>query len=268
MFLKNKNAVIYGGGISLAGTVARVMAREGAAIYLAGRNIASLFKVKEEIIRSGGTAEATALDAMNETAVNQHIEAVAAAAGSVDISFNLIGINNIQDIPLTSMRLDDFVQPITNTMITQFLTATAAGRIMLKQKSGVILSLTATPGGIGYPSTGGFGVACNALEGLSRNLASELGPHGIRVVNIRSGGSPDSRPFAEAIVAMGDAMIPVLKRMEGDTMLKKLPLMEDIANVAAFLASPLSAKITGVTIDVTAGSTTGLNSNKMAIPLQ
>jgi enoyl-[acyl-carrier-protein] reductase (NADH) len=47
--------------------------------------------------------------------------------------------------------------------------------------------------------------------------------------------------------------------MENDTMLKKLPLMEDIANVAVFLSSPLSAKITGVTIDVTVGTTTGLS---------
>jgi len=70
---------------------------------------------------------------------------------------------------------------------------------MAKQKSGVILSLTATPGGIGYPMVGGFGPACCAIEAFSRNLASELGPHGVRVVNLRSAGSHDSRPFREAL---------------------------------------------------------------------
>src|SRR5882757_9823390 len=114
-------------------------------------------------------------------------------------------------------------------MQTQFLTATAAGRTMIKQRSGVILSLTATPGGIGYPYTGGFAAACCALESFSRNLASELGVYGVRVVNIRSGGSPDSRVFKEAIANHPEVMKEVLQKMEQDTMLKKLPLMADIA---------------------------------------
>ncbi len=259
MLLQNKNAVIYGGGISLAGSVARAMAREGAKIFLAGRNVPSLKKVVADIRHMGGMATEKSLDAMDATAVDQHLSEVAALAGAVDISFNLIGIHNIQNIPLTEMDLQDFVQPITDTMVTQFLTATAAGRIMKKQRSGVILSLTATPGGVAYPWTGGFGVACSALEGFSRNLASELGPHGVRVVNMRSAGSPDSRPFVEAIVNMPDQVKPVLKKMENDTMLKKLPLMEDIANVAVFLSSQLAAKITGITLDVTVGTTTGLS---------
>ena len=259
MLLQNKNAVIYGGGVSLAGSVARAMAREGANIFLAGRNVASLKKVADGIIQDGGKAEVAKLDAMDQSAVNDHLSAVAASAGSIDISFNLIGISNIQNIPLTDMRLEDFVQPITDTMVTQFITTTAAARIMIRQRSGVILSLTATPGGVAYPWTGGFGVACSTLEGFSRNLASELGPKGIRVVNIRSAGSPDSRPFVEAIVNMPEQVKPVLQRMENDTMLKKLPLMDDIANVAVFLSSQLAARITGITLDVTVGTTTGLS---------
>jgi enoyl-[acyl-carrier-protein] reductase (NADH) len=263
MLLQNKNAVIYGGGISLAGSVARAMAREGARIFLAGRNVASLRKVAAEIVQDGGKAEVAELDAMNGDAVSKHLTAVASVAGAIDISFNLIGIHNIQNIPLTEMHLQDFVEPITDTMVTQFLTSTAAGRIMTRQRSGVILSLTATPGGVAYPWTGGFGVACSTLEGFSRNLASELGPQGVRVVNIRSAGSPDSRPFVEAIVNMPDEVKPVLQKMENDTMLKKLPLMEDIANVAVFLSSYLAAKITGITVDVTVGTTTGLSRSEV-----
>lgn len=256
MLLKNKIAVIYGGGSSLAGSVALAMAREGANIYLAGRNLPSLQKIKAEIIQQGGHAEAAALDAMDEKAIHQHLQSVKAAAGSVDISFNLIGIHNVQNVMLTEMSREEFVQPITDTMTTQFLTTTAAGRVMLEQGSGVILSLTATCGGIGYALTGGFGPACAAMEGYAANLATELGPHGVRVVNIRSAGSPDSRPFKEAMASMPDILEPIMKRMEDDTMLKKLPLMEDIANTAIFLSSHLAQKITGVTIDVTAGTLT------------
>jgi 3-oxoacyl-[acyl-carrier protein] reductase len=153
-------------------------------------------------------------------------------------------------------------------METQFLTSTAVGRIMVKQKSGVILSLTATPGGIGYPNVGGFGPACCAIEGFSRDLAAELGRYGVRVVNIRSAGSPDSRPFIQAMESGGDEVKQFISKLEEDTMLKELPLMADIANVATFLASDLASKITGVTIDVTCGTTTGLNSGVTSIPFQ
>lgn len=108
---------------------------------------------------------------------------------------------------------------------------------------------------IGYANVGGFGPACNAVEGFSRNLAAELGPYGIRVVNIRSAGSPDSRIFKEAIEAGGDEVAEFIKKMTNDTMLKQLPLMEDIANTAVFLSSAMAGKLTGVTVDVTAGTT-------------
>ena len=66
-----------------------------------------------------------------------------------------------QGVPLVEMNLADFTRPISTAMTTQFLTCTAAARVMLRQSSGVILSLTATPGGIGYPLVGGFGLCPN-----------------------------------------------------------------------------------------------------------
>src|SRR5579859_2589121 len=180
-------------------------------------------------------------------------------AGSVDISFNAVGVDVVQNMPLIDISMEDFVTPVTRTMQTRFLTATLTARVMIRQRSGVILSLTATPGGIGYPHTGGFAPACCAVEGFSRNLASELGIYGIRVVNIRSGGSPDSKVFRDAIDRFPDAMETILRQMEGDTMLKKLPSMAYIANTAVFLASDLAGMITGVTVDVTCATTAGLN---------
>lgn len=129
-----------------------------------------------------------------------------ASDSDLDISFNAVGINVIQNVPLIDLAVSDFVAPVTETMQTNFLTATAAGRVLIKQGSGVILSHTATPGGIGYPYTAGFAPACCALESFSSNLAAELGVYGVRVVNIRSGGSPDSRVFAQAIEQHPDEM--------------------------------------------------------------
>jgi NAD(P)-dependent dehydrogenase (short-subunit alcohol dehydrogenase family) len=171
----------------------------------------------------------------------------------------LIDYQVVQNLPLVQLSPDDFVRPVAIAMRSHFLTATAAGKVMMKQRSGVILSLSATPGGIGYPFTAGFAPACSAIETFSRNLASELGLFGVRVVNIRSGGSPDSRVFKQAIEGNPEGMEVILRGMESDTMLKKLPLMDEVANTAIFLASDLARSITGVTVDVTGGTTAGLN---------
>jgi 3-oxoacyl-[acyl-carrier protein] reductase len=259
MLLQNKNAIIYGAGGSLGGAVAKALAAAGARSFLTGRNISSVQNVADEILAAGGHAEATQVDALDEKAINSCLNRIVQQAGHIDISFNAIGVQVVQNIPLVDIAVDDFMNPIGSIMRSHFLTSTAVGKIMMKQGSGIILSLTATPGGIGYPYTGGFAPACSALESFSRNLASELGVYGVRVVNMRSGGSPDSRVFKNAIENNWDAMEPILRSMEGDTMLKKLPMMADIANLAVFLSSDLAGKITGVTVDVTCGTTAGLN---------
>ena len=257
--LQNKNAVIYGAGGSLGGAVAKALAAAGARVFLTGRTISSVQKVENDIIASGGSAEADEVDALNEKEINRHLKKIIQQAGTIDISFNATATKVVQNIPLTNMTVDDFINPLTLMMQTRFLTAIAAGKIMMKQGSGVILSLTATPAGIGYPYTGGFAPACTAIETFSQNLASELGVYGVRVVNMRSGGSPDSRVFKEAIDHDPGAMKLVLQKMEADTMLKKLPLISDIADLAVFLCSDMAGKITGVTVDITCGTTAALN---------
>jgi len=259
MILQNKSALVYGAGGSLGSSVSKALAAAGARLFLTGHHVHSVQKTADEIIALGGIAEADQVDALDENAVKQHLDNVLKKTGSIDISFNAVGVKVIQNIPLTSMLVNDFTNPISFMLRAQFITATAAGRVMMKQGSGVILSLTATPGGIGYPYTGGFAPACSGLESFSRNLASELGVFGVRVVNMRSGGSPDSRVFKDAINSQPDAMKSILQKMEEDTMLEKLPLMTDIANLAVFLSSELAGKITGVTVDITCGTTNALN---------
>ncbi len=257
--LENRNTVIYGGGGSLGSAIAKALARARANVFLAGRNLTSVKQVADEIVAAGGRAEAVTVDATNRSEVDSLTEKITRTVGTLDLSVCVIDYQVVQNIPLVTMSLEDFMRPITIAMQSHFLTATAAGKIMMKQRSGVILSLTATPGGIGYPFTAGFAPACSAIECFSRNLASELGPYGVRIVNIRSGGSPDSQVFKQARDRDPQGMETVLRGMEDDTMLKRLPLMDDVANTAVFLASDLARSITGVTVDVTGGTTAGLN---------
>lgn len=259
MILQGKIAVIYGAGGSLGQAVSVAMAREGATVYLTGRSIDSLTRTAEIIRNSGGKFETALVDAFSEEEIEKHLQGVIRKEGRVDISFNLAGVDVIQNKPLIEFAEAEIVEPVTRTVQTRFLTAKSAGIQMKKQGHGVILFLTATPGGIGYPNTGGFALACAATESLSRNLAIELGAYGVRVLTIRSGGSPDSAVFRQAIEQMPEIVAPILEQMKADTMLKRLPVMEDIAQTAVFLASDAANAITGTTIDVTAGTTGGLN---------
>jgi 3-oxoacyl-[acyl-carrier protein] reductase len=192
MLLENKVAVIYGAGGSIGRAVARTFAREGARVFLTGRTREKLDKIADEIRSSEGVADTAVVDALNEQAVDAYIDAVVKQAGYIDISFNLISYGDVQK-PLMKISVEDFMQPIMNAMRTQFLTTRAAARHMVRRGSGVILHF----GGGGpqtQPGLGGFKITLDAIEGLRRQWAVELGPHGIRVITLKTGGIPESIP--------------------------------------------------------------------------
>ena len=136
MLLEGRNAVIYGGGGSIGGAVARAFAREGARVFLAGRTRTSLENVAEEIRSAGGAAETAVVDALDEKAVDDHADAVAVEAGRIDICFNLISHGDVQGIPLVEMAPEDFERPVLTALRTMFLTSRAAARHMIRQGSG------------------------------------------------------------------------------------------------------------------------------------
>src|SRR5215207_3462545 len=103
MLLEDRNAIVYGGGGSVGGAVARAFAREGAKVFLAGRTLATLDEVAQEIRSAGGVAETAQVDALDEQAVDEHADAVAEKAGGIDISFNLISYEDVQGTPLAEM---------------------------------------------------------------------------------------------------------------------------------------------------------------------
>src|SRR5688572_6603502 len=172
MLLDGKQAVVYGGAGAIGGAVARAFAREGATVHLAGRTLGRLDEVAAQIRRDGGSAETAVVDALDGAAVDRHADAVAAEAGSLDISFNLISFGDVHGTPLAEMPLEDFERPVVNAVRSTFLTARAAARHMTRQRSGVILTF----GGTGDPMRdyfiGGFQVALGAVDVLRRQLAA------------------------------------------------------------------------------------------------
>lgn len=248
MLLEGKNAVIYGAAGSIGGAAARAFAREGARVFLAGRTLATLSAVAEEIRSTGGAAETADVDALDEAAVDAHADAVAAEAGGIDISFNVITHGDVQGTPMARMRLEDYLRPVTTAVTTTFLTARAAARHMTKQGSGVILMF----GGSGDPPRdyylGGLQTAFEALESMRRQLAAELGPNGVRVVTLRTGGVPESMPQDV------DGRDGIVAEIDKQTMLGRAATLADVGNAAAFAASDWARTMTAATINISSGA--------------
>jgi len=257
MLLENKNAIIYGAGGGVGTAVAQAFAREGARLFLAGRTLSRLDAVAREVSDARGFVKTSKVDAMNERSVERHVDAVVKEAGRIDILFNAIGMEDIQGIPLLEMEAEDFMRPVIKAARTQFLTARAVARQMVRQRSGVIMTITAGPAREATTGIGGFGVACEAVEGLWRNLAAELGAENVRLICVRSAGSPDTAGLQE-ILGMrpgsgGDALEPPLG-LGARTLLGRLPMVDEVANVVAFLASDRAGAMTGTYVNVTCGS--------------
>ena len=248
MLLPEKTAVIYGGGGSIGGAVARRFAQEGARVFLAGRTEAKLERVAEQIRSAGGAAETAEVDALDADAVARHADAVAALAGGIDISFNLISHGDVQGTPMADMDVEDYLRPVVTAVRTNFLTARAAARHMSGRGSGVILFF----GGEGDPPRGyhlgGLQTAFHALEAMRRQLATELGPHGVRTVTLRTGGVPES------ISGEFEGRERLEASLEQATLLGRAATLEDVANVAAFVASDQARTMTAATVNVSAGA--------------
>lgn len=246
MLLENKVAVIYGGGGAIGGAVARAFAREGAQVFIAGRTKSKLDAVAKQIRAEGGSVEISRLDALKQGPVNKFVDEVAAHAGRLDISMNVIGVGDVQK-PLNEISLEEFLKPITTAMRSQFLTTQAASRHMMQKKSGVILTF----GGSGpqtLPGLGGFKIALDAMEGLRRQWAVELGKYGIRVLTLKTGGIPDSIPVSDPLRA------PIEKSIVKETLLKRAATLADVGDVAAFVASDKARTITSTEINISAGA--------------
>ncbi|MBS1878679.1 MAG: SDR family oxidoreductase [Actinobacteria bacterium] len=250
MLLEGKNALVYGAG-DIGAAVARGFAREGAAVFLASRTGSRAEEVAAAIRAAGGVAAASEVDALDEAQVEEFVGAVATQAGSVDVSFNLIGIDDVQGVPLTEISFDDYAQPLLKAVRSTFLTARAAARRMAAQGGGAILAFGGSSNGSEIPRDHAFGgllVAFEAVEAMRRQFSAELGANGVRFVTLRTGGVPESIP------AEFDGREEIERSLTAATLLGRTATLEDVGTVAAFVASDRARTMTAATVNVSAGA--------------
>lgn len=260
MLLENRTAIVYGGGGAIGGAAARAFARDGARVFLAGRTPDRLEMVAGQIRAEGGFAETAVLDALDEEAVERHAAEVATQAGGIDIAMNAVGIAHVQGTPFGELSLADFETPVAGYARSNFVTAKAVARHM--RGKGVILTLS-TPGarlsGAGFL---GNGVASAAVEAMSRILAGELGPRGIRVICLRPDAIPESlaashvrgafEGFARRAGISVDDMLAA--RAASGPLLRRFPTLAEIGDFAAFAASDRAGAMTGAIANLSCGT--------------
>ena len=251
--LTGKTAIVYGAG-AIGSSVAKAFAAEGAAVYLADHDHAQAKKFAADNIH------AMEVDVLDKQAVTAFVQSVVDATGRLDITFCATSTHvpgGEQGAALSELSYDDFSLPMIDYTKAQFNTANAASPHMVKQGSGVIMGITAIPSQIPFPYTAGFGPAWAAVEATFRLLAAELGPHGVRTVCLHSAGSEGA---AGKTLATNNPELN--KRMEGwgqrwaaRNLLGKNPTLEEVGNMAAFMASDLAGATTGTTVDLSGGMT-------------
>jgi 3-oxoacyl-[acyl-carrier protein] reductase len=160
----------------------------------------------------------------------------------------VISHGDVQGTPMAEMEPEDYLRPVVTAVRTTFLTSRAAARHMIGQGSGVILVF----GGSGEPLRdyylGGLQVAFEALESMRRQLSSELGRHGVRVVTLRTGGVPETIP--EGV----DGRQAIVEDIEKLTMLGRAATLEDVGHAAAFAASDRARSMTAATVNISCGA--------------
>ncbi len=259
--LESKYAVVFGAGGSLGAALAKEFAAQGARVFLAGRTMYNLEQVAKQITAAGGEAETTVVDALDDAGVNRYLDGVAKQAGKIDIVVDVTG-------PLVSeygngkvaveLSVAEFMAPLTTIVKSHFITARAAARHMINQKSGVIIFVTGSPARPHVAGATAIGAAFGAIENLTGNLAFEVSPYGVRVVCLRTVANVDSRSIQDTMEFVAGRMNiskeQAIGQVATSNFLKTPATVKDTANAAVLIASDRARMMTGTVVNASAGA--------------
>jgi len=259
--LEGKHAVVFGAGGSIGAAVAREFAAEGAEVFLAGRTTSKLEEVRKQITAAGGTAHGSAIDVLDDGAVNEYFDSVVKQAGKIDIILDVAGplAKEYGNTKLAvDLPVDEFLVPLQTMVKSRFITARAAARRMMKQHSGVIILVTGSPARPHVPGATAIGAAFAAMENLTQNLAFEVSPFGVRVVCLRTLANVDSRSIQDTVELIAGEMNMTKEQaraqFEQSNFLRTLATVQDTANAAVLIASDRARMMTGTVVNATAGA--------------
>ena len=241
--LENKVALVTGAGRGIGESIARRLAEEGAAIAVCDVMLENAQQVAASLAKDGTKANAYAVNVTDSKQVKEVCDKIVADFGRVDILVNNAGIT--RDGLLLRMSDEDWDAVLGVNLKGAFLFTRAICRTMLQQRSGAIVNIASIVGVVGNAGQANYSASKAGLIGFTKTVAKELASRGIRSNAVAPG-------FIQT--PMTDKLSPEAKKAQTDFIaLKRLGLPEDVANVVLFLASDLSAYVTGQVIGVDGG---------------
>ncbi len=254
--LKEKVAIITGGGYGIGRQIARRYGEAGMKLVLAARSAGPLEEACRELQAAGAKTSLVQADVAKEADCKKMVEAALAAFGRVDILVNNAGIagptkNSVE------MSLREWQEVIDINLTGAWLASRAVIPAMSNQGSGNILMISSGAGRRGYPLRSPYSTSKWGMIGLTQTLAGEWGAKGIRVNCICPGaveGDRIERVIRARAAAMGVPDEQVRKGFTSTAALQRMVTEEEVARVALFLVSDLSNGMTGQTLNVDAGS--------------
>ena len=254
--LKDKIAVITGGGRGLGRVIALACAREGADLVLASRSVEALQETRAEVESLGREALIVPTDVRRENSVRNLAEQVLARFGHIDILVNNTGITG-PTAPLWEITPAEWEETFAVNVTGAYLCCRAFLPSMIERRSGSILFISSMTGKRPLFGRSPYAAGKLALVGLARTLAWETGPYGIRVNVISPGpieGERVERVIRNQAQAEGISEDEARRRFTSSSPLGRLVPPGDIADAVVFLASDKAASITGEDLNVSAGT--------------
>jgi 3-hydroxybutyrate dehydrogenase len=257
MKLKDQVAVILGSARGIGEAIAHTFAKEGASLVLVDleKMKPQLDGVTQAVNQAGGKAISMVADCTEDRQVNALVDETVKRFGRIDVLVNSIGFRGplvpVQDI--SEQEWDDVLRV---NLKSAFLCFKAVLKVMMKQGSGSIVSISGTAGKEGMALRGSLCAAKWGLLGLTQTIAKEAGPYGVRANVICPGGmdEPDLREmYAERAKGLGMEFSQLEKQVLELTPLRKYAKHDEVAKAALFLASSDSSHTTGESLNVSGG---------------
>lgn len=241
--LERRIALVTGASQGIGRAIAVELARHGAVVALAARNLEKLNGVKAEIQMAGGKAESFALDIASEDSIKSTAKEIVVKLGAIEILVNNAGVT--RDGLMLRMKIADWNEVLNTNLTGAFLLTQAVLQPMMKARWGRVINITSVVGEMGQAGQANYAASKAGIIGLTKSLAREFASRNITVNAVAPG-------FIQT------AMTDVLTDDQKNAMLKVVPLGRagvdtDIASAVRFLASDEASYITGHTLDVNGG---------------
>lgn len=257
MKLENKKAIVTGAAKGMGAAISTTLAREGADLVLAARDVAALEEVARQVRALGRKAFVVACDVTSEAQVKAMIQsALEAFGGRIDILVNVAGATGPIETPVQDIEVEAFDFVIAANERGTFLPIKHVVPTMIAQRSGKIVNIGGTSGLRGYPMRTAYSASKWAVRGITRTVALELGQYNINVNAVCPGIVETARMMKLCegkAKARGWTIEQVYDEYIQDMALKRVTTGQDVANAVLFMASEDSRQITGQHIAVDGG---------------